>query len=253
MENMQNNKDYYTIDVAHIFRTLWKRIWIVILVGILAAGIGFGISAFVIEPDYSSSFLLYINNSSIDVGNLSIGQLNASQSLAEPYTLILKSRETLEMIIDKSGVDYTYKELNEMIEATSVNNTEIMRVTVTSKDPYEADRIADTISDMLPGHVATIIKGATIEVFDKAVPNTEKVAPNITRNTALAMLIGVVAAALVIAILAMMDDTIHNEEYIIETYNYPILAKVPNLMESNSNKHRKYSYYKKRDYSKEHH
>ena len=44
-----------------------------------------------------------------------------------------------------------------------------------------------------------------------------------------------------------MGGTSHDEEYIIDTYNYPILAKVPDLT---GDKHTKgyYAYYKKHGY-----
>jgi hypothetical protein len=42
-----------------------------------------------------------------------------------------------------------------------------------------------------------------------------------------------------------MDNTIHDEEYVINTYGLPILAKVPNLMDSGS---KKYGYYYNRYY-----
>jgi hypothetical protein len=37
-----------------------------------------------------------------------------------------------------------------------------------------------------------------------------------------------------------MDDTIHDEDYVLQNYDCPILAKVPNLLNSGS-KH--YGYY----------
>ena len=40
-----------------------------------------------------------------------------------------------------------------------------------------------------------------------------------------------------------MDDTIYNEDYVLENYNYPILAKVPNLLETHRDSN--YGYYYK--------
>ena len=45
---------------------------------------------------------------------------------------------------------------------------------------------------------------------------------------------------LVLTVGAMMDDTIHDEEYILRTYNYPILGKVPNLVNPGN---KAYGYY----------
>ncbi len=245
-QSKNDNKEYYTIDVMHILRTLWYKAWIVILAAVLSASAGFAYSAFVIKPDYSSSILLYVNNSSINLGNtsfsISASDITASQSLVKTYTEILKNRTTLERVISKAEVNYTYTDLYDMIEAGSSNETEIMKVTVTCKNPYEASDIANTIAEVLPARISEIIDGASMEVVDSAIPNLQKVAPSITKYTAVAMILGAFVAALIIVIFAMLDDTIHDEEYITQNYSYPILARVPNLLNSN---HKSYSYYYK--------
>jgi capsular polysaccharide biosynthesis protein len=135
-----------------------------------------------------------------------------------------------------------------MINCTSANNTEIMRVTVTCTDPYEASKIANTIADVLPERISEIIDGATMEVVDAAVPSLKKVAPSVTKYTALGLLVGVMLAVVVLVVLALLDDTIHDEEYILRTYDYPILGKVPDLLNVSG---KSYGYYSQKNSSKE--
>ena len=248
MERRENdNKEYYTIDLAHIAKTIGRRFWILIVAGLLAAFIGFAYSAWFIAPTYSSSIMLYVNNSSFSVGNtnfsISSSQIIAAQSLVNTYSEILKNRTTLERVIDKAGVPYSYSELSGMITAASSNETEIMKVTVTTEDPYEASRIANCIAEVLPIRIAEIIDGASMEVVDSAVPNTHKIAPNITTYTAVGLVLGVVLSLIAIVIFAMLDDTIHDEEYILRTYKYPILAKVPDLVNAGGKRYGRYSRY----------
>lgn len=245
MENQEKStKEYYTIDVLHIIKSLWKRAWLIALCGLLVAGIGFSLSAFVIAPTYSSSVKLYVNNSSISLGNtsfsISASQLSAAQSLVRTYGDILDSRSTLERIIDKADVDYSWKKLSKMIEYEPSNETEIMRVTVTCEDPYEASKIANTIAEVLPVRIAEIIDGASMEVVDSAIPDIEKLAPSITQYTAIGLVLGVLISIIILMVLALMDDTIHDEEYVLKTYDYPILGKVPDLLNSGN---KSYGYY----------
>ena len=128
-----------------------------------------------------------------------------------------------------------------MITASPSNETEIMKVKVTAKDPYEASDIANTIAEILPERIAEIIDGASMEVVDSAIPVLEKVSPSITQYTAIGLVLGVFLSAAIIVILAMLDDTIHDEDYVIKTYDYPILAKVPDLMSNGTKK--RYGYY----------
>lgn len=245
MENKTN--EYYTIDLMHILKSLWQRAWLIVLAGFLAAIVGFSIASFAITPTYSASVKLYVNNNSISVGgaqvSISSSQIVAAQNLVKTYTEILDSRTTLERVIDKTGVPYTYGQLSGMIKAAPSNDTEIMKVTVTTTDPYEAAQIANCIAEVLPIRVSEIIDGASMEVVDSAVPNLSKVAPSITKYTAVGMILGVLLMVAILAILAIMDDTIHDEDYILQNYNCPVLAKVPNLLHSGGKNYSNYNYY----------
>ncbi len=240
----KNNRDYYTIDVVHIFKSLWKRVWVIALCGVLMAALGFSMAAFGIEPTYSSDIKLYVNNSSFSLGNTSFSITSSEQTaalnLVKTYGVILDSRSTLLRVIEKAEVDYSWKQLSRMIDYKPANDTEIMQVTVTSTDPYEASRIANTIAEVLPMRINEIIDGASMEVVDSAIPETNKVGPSVSKYTAVGMMLGVVLSVAVLTVLALLDDTIHDEEYVLNTYDYPILGKVPNLLNTGS---KSYSYY----------
>ncbi len=250
MENKaKTSKDYYSIDLMHIARTLLHRLWIIILVAVLAATAGFAYSTFVIPPSYGAQVLLYVNNSSINFGNtsfdISASDIQASLSLVNTYSVLLKNRTTLERVIENTGVDYTVAEIAGMISTGSVNETEVMKVVVTCGDPYEAAKIANSIAEVLPVRISEIIDGASMEVVDSAVPVTQKVGPSISRYTFLGLILGALVTTIIIAIVAIMDDTIYNEDYVLENYSYPILAKVPNLLETHHGSG--YGYYYKSD------
>ena len=233
----RNDREYYSIDVLHIVKTLWKHAWLIVIAGMLAGAMGFVYARYGIEPTYSSHIKLYVNNSSFSLGNtnfsISSSELTAAQSLVKTYGEILNSRSTLERIIQKSNADYSWKQLSGMIRCSPSNDTEIMLVTVTCNDPYKASTIANTIAEVLPVRISEIIDGASMEVVDSAIPELDKVSPSITKYTAMGLMVGVLLAAVVLVVVALMDDTIHDEEYILRTYNYPILGKVPDLLDFN--------------------
>lgn len=239
-----NTSDEYTIDLLQILKAIWKHAWMVAAAGIIGAVVGFCISNFTIAPTYSANVKLYVNNSSFSLGSASVSispsQLSAAQSLVKTYGEILGSRSTLERIIDKAGLDCSWRTLSGMIQYGQLNGTEIMRVTVTCGDPYKASNIANTIAEVLPVRISEIIDGASMEVVDSAVPELNKIAPSITRYTMMGFLLGIMLIVGIIVIFVLLDDTVHDEEYIIKTYRYPILGRVPDISE-NGNKY--YGYY----------
>ena len=236
-------QDYYTIDLQHIGRALLHRVWIILLVGILVGGVAFSWAFFLIEPSYSSSVQLYVNNKDAtdQSSSISASQIAAAQDLVKTYSVILQSRTTMEEIIAEGQFPYDATELSGMISSGAVNNTEVLRVTVTAQDPQKACDIANAVAVVLPERIKAVIDGAEMRLVESPQVNTRKVAPSVTKYTVLGGLLGVLISAFVLAIVAVLDDRIHDEEYIFRTYDYPILAKVPNLTGQRS-KHR-YGYY----------
>lgn len=244
MDKKANNKEQYVIDVAHIIKSLWHRAWVILLITMLVGGIVLAATMFLVTPKYSSSVMIYVNNSSLELGEfveVSASSLSAAQSLVKSYIVILNTRTTLEQVIHEAGVDYSYKELRDMISAGSVNSTEIFRVTVTGTDPYEAAEIAEAVGNVLTERTQLIIEGTTVRIVDYPVVNTSKVSPSITKNTALGLVLGFVGSCAVLAVLAILDDTIRDEDVILQNYDMPILAKIPDLNVDEGGK--KYGYF----------
>lgn len=246
MENKKSNAFEYQIDVAHILKMVWRRLWIVILCAAIAAAIGFSYAAFFITPMYSSTAMMYVNNKSFSIGSTSVSisssEITAAQSLVKTYLVILDNRTTLEQVIEKTGVDYTWSQLSGMISASAVNDTEIFRVTVTADDPYEASIIVNGIAEVLPERVADVIQGSSMKIVDRGIVNTSKVSPNVTRYTMVGFVLGLFLACAIIVVYALLDDTIRGEDYILQRYEYPILARVPDLLGGDSSKYKYYRY-----------
>ena len=90
MTDKATDNDYYVIDLLYLAKCVWHRAWLVVLATIAAAAIGFAYSAFIIQPKYSSSILLYVNNSSISVGNTSFS-ISSSEITAAHHICISAS------------------------------------------------------------------------------------------------------------------------------------------------------------------
>lgn len=235
MSETKTEQAEYEIDLLQLGKALWHRIVLILLAGALTASIGYLYTRFYVTPLYQSTATFYVNNKSISVGSsslsLSSGDINVSKSLVNTYIVILRSRTTLNEVIEKTGVPYSYGKLRSMISASSVDNTEIFQIKVTGPDAEETERIANCIAQVLPDTVASIVDGTSVRIVDYAVAPTNPSSPSYTRNVAIAFLIGFILAAAVVIILFLTDDTIHTEDYLTENYSgIPLLAVVPDLL-----------------------
>ncbi len=243
-QNRKDNQDTYSIDLTHILRVWLQKLWLIILCAVLLAVAAFSVAKFLIPPEYSSSVMLYVNNSKQEnsSGNITSSDINASQSLVKTYGVMLNNRSTLEKVIEETDVPYTYKQVSKMISSQSANSTEVMVVTVTCENAEHAAQIANGIANVLPSRISEIMKGASMSIVDSAVVNPDPVGPSVPKYTLLGFALGLIGCMAVLAVIAALDNTIQDDNYIMENYDYPILARVPDLLEEGN---ARYNYYKR--------
>lgn len=222
------------IDILEIVFALIRKIWIIVVAMIIGGIIAFFYTLYGITPLYQTSAMLYVNNSVSSISStkvsISTADLSAAQSLVDTYIVILKSRTTLEKVIDEAKLNYNYETLRAMISANAVNSTEVFSVTVTSSSAEEAELIANTIADVLPETISMIMEGSSAKIVDYAVIPGGKASPSISKNTIMGMLIGALAACAFIVVITLLDYKIHSEDYILENYpDMPLLAVIPDI------------------------
>ena len=234
MEEKNKGKlDEIEIDLGRIFQAVMDKAWLVMVVSVLCAVLTFAGTFFFITPQYQSSAMFYVNNSNVSLGDASLsissGDLLTSRNLVDSYIVILNTRETLVDVLDYSGAPYSAGQLRGMISAGAVNETEIFKVTVTSTDPNEAERLASAIAYILPKRIATIIDGTSARVADSAIIPSSPSSPSYVNNTLIGFLLGALAACAIIALREITDTTIRAEGDVGQSCKYPILAAVPDM------------------------
>ncbi len=229
---VREKDDVMVIDLVQLAKALWRRAWAIVLAMIICGGAAFSYAYFLVTPLYQASAMMYVNNSSVSVGStqVDLSDLNAAQSLVETYLVILKTRGTLEEVIEAADVPYTYEQLSGMITAGAVNSTEVFEIQVTSADPQEAEKLANTIADLLPERISQIIDGSSAKIVDYAVVPSHKSSPSISRYTMIGLLLGAVISCGVIILFELFDEQIRDEDYVRETFDLPLLAAVPDLL-----------------------
>ena len=232
-EKAINKNEEIEIDISRLFGAVLNKSWLVMIVAFACAMVAFLGTFFFITPLYQSSAMFYVNNNALSVGSaslsLSSSDISASRGLVKTYIVILDTRETLLDVIDYAGVDRTYLQVKSMIEAESVDNTEVFKVVVTSPDPQEAEKIADAIAYNLPKRISSIVEGTSAKVVDAAVAATRPSSPSYPKNTVIGFAIGFLLTVVIIIMRELLDISIRVEEDIAQTCKHPVLATVPDM------------------------
>lgn len=228
---MEQQNEYIEIDLLRLLRAVWRHMALVVLAAILCGGAAFAAARYLVPVKYQASTPLYVNNSAISVGStsISLSDLSASQSLVETYIVILNTRLTLNEVVEKAGVDYSFTKMKKMVEAEALNGTEIFEVTVTSRDAEEAARIANTIARILPDKIAQIVDGSSVRTVDWAVVPEKPYSPSYPKYAVIGALAGLLLSVGAVVLRELMDDQIHSEEDLLQTYSLPLLAMETDL------------------------
>lgn len=182
------------LDLRMLCCRAWKRRYFVLFTTFACALLAAAGTGLFVAPQYQSSVLLYVNNNMhpTEGGGLRItsGDLSASRKLADSYIVILHSWETLDAILEYAGSDRSLEECSAMFYAEAVQETEVIRITVTGPDYRETKRLADAAAFILPRRIHGIVVGASARVVESAIEEPVPVSPSCTNIAVLGMIIG---------------------------------------------------------------
>lgn len=224
---MEDNNE---ITLQEIFMILWSKAWIIVLCIILGGMVSFGVTKWIINPEYTSKVTMYVNSNAQKADTVAtLNDINASQKLVNTYVEILKSETVLSEVIEETGLDYSTKEIREMMSAAGVNGTEIFEVKIVSKNAEHSALIANTIAKVAPSEIIRVVKAGSVELIDSAVVANEPSAPNVMLNTIIGLMLGGVLSVLVVLVVAMLDTRIKTEEDLEKNYELPVLGAIPDI------------------------
>lgn len=226
---MKENKEI-AIDVVQLFKILWKKKIAIILTAIVAAVIAFGVSSFVLTPEYSSTTRIYVvNRNQSEKTGLTNQDLQAGTYLVKDYKEIILSQDVLEKVISNLKLEKTVKALSRKIQVTVPVDTRIVSITVKDAQPEEASRIANALREVAAEKIISVTRVSDVTTLEEARPALTPSSPNIRRNTALAFLVGGAVMVISVLLLELLDDRVKRPEDVEEVMQVALLGIVPDL------------------------
>ncbi len=221
------------INLLDIFGIIKTKLKYIALFSLITGIVIFFISSFFIKPRYQSSIELYVtnisaNNSSNDT-NVNANDINASQKLVNTYKVILQTDKAVDKLLKLTGLEYSKDEILEMISFSTVENTEILKITATSTDPYLSANICNGYADIASDVIREVINGGSVQVLSRAKATGKPTSPNITLLTLIGFFIGFVIAAVVYLLIDLLANTVKNEHDLSNKCNVPVIGSIPDI------------------------
>lgn len=177
-------------------------------------------------PIYRSQTSLVLTKTN---GSTTITQndINLNKNLVSTYREIIQSRRILDKVIKNLDLDVDYKELAQNVSVDSVNDTELIVISVYNKDNELAKKIADEIANVFKTEITTIYNIENVSIIDKALVSNTSYNVNVVKQFILGAGIGFVLSSLILLIRFYLDDTVKSEEDIEKKLGLSVLGRVP--------------------------
>ncbi len=234
--------EYQTLDLTEFLQSLWNFKWMLFGLAAVMMLIAFVKVQYFTKNTYTASGVLYVSNkseltSSIE-SEIDNNDILASRSATQTYIEILKMPTFLDEVCTKinetqigedgaEAHEFKWGELKGILSVASVNETELLRISVTTTNPKYSYVIMDSVLQLAPEKLTSVSRGGEVIVVDKVrfpeKPNDKRLAANLLLFAVIGLLIGVAF----VFVRNLFDTKVHKSDDVAKRYGVSILGEIP--------------------------
>ena len=215
-----------TIDLKDLFDYYKSKLGVVILFVVLVGILGCLYGLFIQKPMYKSSTSIVLISEAKDNSQLTYNDVSVNQNLVSTYSEIVKSKRVLGQVINNLNLNYTYGALSNNIEVSSVTGTQIIKITVTDENSKTAMKVANEIGKVFAKEIPKLYNISNVNILDTAEVASSAYNVNITKQSAIFLLAGLVLGLGVVFVMYYFDRSVKNSSQIEDKLKLPVLATV---------------------------
>lgn len=201
-----------------------KILWILIAIVVIIV-IGNVYTIITREPMYRSNTTIVLVGESKEGYSQSDSQLN--QNLIGTYSEIIKSRKVLSQVIENLKLKMSVEELSNNITTTSVEDTEIIQITVANANAKDAQKITDEVAKVFSEEIQDIYNLENVATIDKAELSKNPYNINYVKDNVIYLIVGFVLSFGIVFIMYYFDTSIKSSEVVEEKLGLTVIGVVP--------------------------
>lgn len=218
------------LDLKQLIGIFWSRKLEIILIIIIFAIIGVIYTIAFTTPMYSSSTTLVLassNSKQSSSNTITATDITVNSKLVSTYSELVKSKNVIREVIDNLQMDINEEELRNNVKVSSVKDTELLEITVTTKEAEVAPKVANEIAKVFTEKVKEIYNIENVQVVDEAEISNTPSNINHKKDIVIFAFIGLVVAFMYVLIANMLDTTVKTAEEVEKEFKLPVLASIP--------------------------
>lgn len=213
------------INLKEVYSYFKSRLLWMILAIVVIVIIGNIYTILTRVPMYQSNTTIVLVGESKKEYSQTDSQLN--QNLIGTYSEIITSRKVLQQVIDNLKLKMTVDELSKNITTSSVEDTEIIRITVNNEKKKMAAEIANEVADVFSDEIQDIYNLENVAIIDKAEEADAPYNINYVKDNVIYLAIGIVLSFGVVFVMYYFDTTIKSSEVVEEKLGLTVIGIVP--------------------------
>lgn len=214
------------IDLKELLEFVKSKLNLLILITIGVCLLGCIYGLLLQKPMYQSYTTVILGGNESSNNTISQSDIALNKNLVNTYAEIVKSKRVLNQVIDELSLDISYEGLVNMISVSAVNNTEIIKISVSDENAIKAKNIANVTANFFSEEVAKLYNINNVNILDEATETKNPYNINIIKQVIIYFLIGFVLAAGIVFIIFYFDRTIKSAEQVEQKIKLPILGSV---------------------------
>ena len=214
------------IDIKEMLNYFWSKKIYILLITVVALALG-SIYTFNIQKPVYKSYTTILLTKENDSTSITSNDIMLNQKLVNAYREIIKSKKVLGRVINNLDLTYSFEELKSKVTVESINETEIIKISVTDEDSRLAKNIANEIASVFNSEIIKLYDIQNIGVIDKAELASTPYNVNVTKQLVIASLIGFVLGWAIVFVIFYFDNTIKSTEEVENKLKLPIIGAVP--------------------------
>lgn len=227
MEQYENEQELDLKELWFIFKNNMKFIVIIVLLAMIVTSV---VTFFVLDKEYQSYTTLMLGKPKEyeqERADITYNDVMLNQKLVSTYGEIVKSKTITNQVIDNLHLDMSSVQLSQMVTVATLNDTEIIKITVQSQDPVLAATIANEMANVFMDYVSELMKIDNVNIIDVAEANNAPVAPRSMMNIAISFVLGLMLGVFIVFVREYLNTKISTSKQVEAIVNYPVLAIIP--------------------------
>lgn len=224
--------DKNNLNLSKLIMTLQKNVISIIIWSIVGLCASIVLLVGFIEPKYSSTVDILVNQKASNEQVQYTTQQAALQAINTYKDIITKPIILTEVLSEVRKTDNYQGNINTLMDSiriTNQTNSQVVSITVTDKNAYVAADIANTIGKVFAKKVKKMMKIDNVTIVSKAKVNTKPVSPNKKLWILAGLVIGLFVGVTIAFIKEITDKTIKDSKFLTDELDLTNIGSVYHL------------------------